>query len=131
MPYTLLQITSVNNIDDVLDYSEDNNASLPKIIKEKNDGRYYMLIKKDYHSNYKARVILDQVCRWDDKEKVFKIGNEKYDIPSIFDIDVEEKNPTKWNNLTNALKLLDVRILDIYDDDLTEGMREKMKEKLN
>lgn len=128
MPYTVLLITSINNIDEVFNYSEDDNIGLPTIIKEKNDGKYYVLVKKDYHGCYEARVITYLTCTWNDELKVFSIGEEKYDVPSIFNIDVNEQDPNKWNALTNFLKILDVKVLDCYNEDLTESMKKKMQE---
>lgn len=130
MPYTVLQITSINNIDDIFDYSEDNASGLPKIIKEKDDGRYYMLIQKDYHGNYSARVITNPICVWDDDSKVFMVADEIFDIPTIFNIDIEEQDSSKWNVLTTGLKILEVKPLDLYEEDLTDSMKKKMMEKL-
>lgn len=130
MPYTVLQITSVNNIDEVFNYAEDDSVGLPKIVKKKNDGRYYMLIQKDYHGNYNARVITNQVCRWNDDSKVFMIGEDKYEIPFIFNIDVNEQDVTKWNDLTHELRILEIKALNLYDEDLTEGMKKKMLERM-
>ena len=130
MPYTVLQITSVSNIDDIFNYAEDDSIGLPKIVKEKNDGRYYMLIQKDYHGNYSARVITNQVCKWNDDNKVFMIGEGKYEIPFIFSIDIKEQDAAKWNELTHGLKILDIKPLNIYDVDLTDSMKKKQLEKL-
>lgn len=130
MPYTVLQITSVNNIDEVFNYAEDDSVGLPKIVKKKNDGRYYMLIEKDYHGNYNARVITNQVCQWNDEEKLFMVGEDRYDIPFIFNVDVNEEDVLKMNVLTGGLKILDVKPLDLYDEDLTEGMKKKMMERM-
>jgi DNA invertase Pin-like site-specific DNA recombinase len=130
MPYTVLQITSVSNIDDIFNYAEDDSIGLPKIVKEKNDGRYYMLIEKDYHGNYNARVITNQVCQWNDEEKLFMVGEDRYDIPFIFNVDVNEDDVLKMNVLTGGLKILDVKPLDLYDEDLTEGMKKKMMERM-
>ena len=130
MPYTVLQITSVSNIDEVFNYAEDDTKGLPKIIKEKNDGRYYMLIHKDYQGNYSARVITNQVCKWNDEEKMFMIGEDRYDIPFIFNVDVNEEDYLKINVFTHALKILEVKPLDLYNEDLTEGMKKKMLERI-
>ena len=130
MPYTILQITSVNNIDELFNYAESDSIGLPKIIKKKNDGRYYMLTQKDYHGNYNARVITNQVCRWNDVDKVFMIGEDRYEIPFIFNIDVNEQDVTKWNDLTHELKILEIKALNVYDEDLTEGMKKKMLERI-
>ena len=130
MPYTILQITSVSNIDEIFDYAEDDKSGLPRIVKEKNDGRYYMLIKKDYRANYNARVITNQICVWNDEDKVFMIENDRFDISFIFDLDVNEQDVSKWNDfIPNGLKILEVKPLDIYNEDLTEKMKEKMREK--
>jgi DNA invertase Pin-like site-specific DNA recombinase len=129
MPYTVLQITSVNNIDEIFNYAEDNSIGLPKIIKEKNDGRYYMLIHKDYHGNYSARVITDQSCKWNDESQVFMLGDYRFDVPFIFGIDIYEQDPSKWCGLTNGLKILEIKTLDLYDEDLTESMIMKKKDK--
>jgi len=130
MPYTVLQITSVSNIDEIFNYAEDDSIGLPRIVKEKNDGRYYMLIKKDYHGNYSARVITNQICKWNDENKVFTIGEDRYEIPFIFSVDIEEQNPSKWNNLTHGLKILDIKPLNFYDVDLTDNMKKRKLEKL-
>ena len=130
MPYTVLQITSVNNVDEIFNYAEDDSIGLPKIIKEKDDGRYYMLIQKDFHGNYKARVITNPICTWDDESKAFYVAQEKFDIPTIFSIDTEEQDRSKWNVLTSGLKILDVKPLDLYEEDLTEGMKKKILERM-
>ena len=131
IPYTILQITSIsNNIDEVFNYAEDDTKGLPKIIKEKDDGRYYLLIKKDNRGNYTARVITNQICRWDDESKVFIVGEDKYDIPTIFSIDVRETNVSKWNTLTHGIKVLDVRSLDFYNEDSTDNIKKKRQEKI-
>lgn len=131
MPYTVLQITSVSNIDEVFNYAEDDTIGLPRIVKQKNDGRYYMLIQKDYHGNYNARVITNQICIWNDVEKVFMIGNDRFEIPFIFSLDVNEQDVSKWNDfIPHGLKNLDIRALDFYDEDLTEGMKKKMLERM-
>ena len=80
--------------------------------------------------NYNARVITNQVCRWNDEEKLFMLGEDRYDIPFIFNVDVNEKDVQKMNVLTGGLKILDVKPLDVYDEDLTEGMKKKMMERL-
>jgi hypothetical protein len=131
MPYTVIQITSVSNIDEVFNYAEDDTIGLPRIVKQKNDGRYYMLIQKDYHGNYNARVITNQICIWNDVEKVFMIGNDRFEIPFIFSLDVNEQDVSKWNDfIPHGLKNLDIRALDFYDEDLTEGMKKKMLERM-
>lgn len=128
MPYTILLITSVNNIDEVLNYAEDDNIGLPKIVKDKNDGRYYVVVEKDFHGNYAARVITYPTCVWNDELNVFTIGKERIDLPTIFNIDVDEQDPNKWNVLTHDLKVLDVKVLDCYDNDITDSMKKKKLE---
>lgn len=128
MPYTILLVTSINNVDEVFNYAEDGNNGLPKIIREKNDGKYYVLVKKDYRGCYEARVITYSSFIWNDDLKAFTIGEEIYDIPTIFNIDVNKKEPNKFNELTNYLKILDVKVLDCYNDDFTDSMKKKMHE---
>ena len=128
MPYTILLVTSINNVDEVFNYAEDGNNGLPKIIREKNDGKYYVLVKKDYRGCYEARVITYSSFIWNDDLKAFTIGEEIYDIPTIFNIDVNKEGPNKWNALANYLKILDVKVLDCYNDDFTDSMKKKMHE---
>lgn len=131
MPYTVLQITSVSNIDEVFNYAEDDTIGLPKIVKEKNDGRYYMVIQKDYRGNYCAKVITNQICVWNDDNKVFMVGNDRYEIPYIFSLNVNEEDVSKWNDFVpHGLKNLDVTTLDVYDEDLTESMKKKKLERM-
>ncbi len=131
MPYTVLQITSVSNIDEVFNYAEDDTIGLPKIVKEKNDGRYYMVIQKDYRGNYCAKVITNQICVWNDDNKVFMVGNDRYEIPYIFSLNVNEEDVLKWNDFVpHGLKNLDVTTLDVYDEDLTESMKKKKLERI-
>ena len=131
MPYTVLQITSVSNIDEVFNYAEDDTIGLPKIVKEKNDGRYYMVIQKDYRGNYCAKVITNQICVWNDDNKVFMVGNDRYEIPYIFSLNVNEEDVSKWNDFVpHGLKKLDVTTLDVYDEDLTESMKKKKLERM-
>ena len=131
MPYTVLQITSVSNIDEVFNYAEDDTIGLPKIVKEKNDGRYYMVIQKDYRGNYCAKVITNQICVWNDDNKVFMVGNDRYEIPYIFSLNVNEEDVSKWNDFVpHGLKNLDVTTLDVYDEDLTESMKKKKLERI-
>lgn len=58
------------------------------------------------------------------------VADEIFDIPTIFNIDIEEQDSSKWNVLTTGLKNLEVKPLNLYEEDLTDSMKKKMMEKL-
>lgn len=129
--HVVLQVAGVNNMDEVLNYGEEDTHGLPKIVNDKHEGVYYLVIQKDFHGNYAARVITNQSCLWNDDEKLFTVSDEKYTAEDIFniDVDIEEMNDPRVNTLTRGIKILDMTTLDVYDDDITEGMKVKMEEK--
>jgi len=125
--YYVFQVTALVNADEALDYSVDD-AGLPIVVSEKHDGVYYLLIKYDYRNNIKARVINDNLCNWDIDSNSFFVGSnhsDNYSVSQIFDINVEEKDPTKFCSLQQSVRILDFKFLDFYDEDLRSNTMDK------
>lgn len=138
--YTLLQITAINNIEDVFDYKKEKDG-LPTIMdgKEKHDGTYFLAIKKKTNGQCKARVITDNQVSWNNAGKCLCVGGESFTLNDIFNMDLfselpgqqnselpgklDPELPGKLNQLTLSTKELNVKILDFYNEDLREEDR--------
>ena len=50
-------------------------------------------------------------------------GDDKYEIHSFFEVDTNEQDVNKWNDLTHGVKILDIKKLDFYEADLPQSTK--------
>lgn len=114
--FTVLSITSFNNIDDVFDYTHDR-QNIPLIKGEKHDDTYYICLDKMDTNRIKGRLITDNLVIFDTDTKNFVLGNNHYSIKEIFDINFDETDPSKFSELQMGVEPLPYKKLNFYDED--------------
>ena len=115
--YTILEIISFNNLKEVLDYGKEDIDGLPYIRGEKHDNIHYICIDKHNSNNIKCRLIVDNLLSFDFESKDFYLGNNHYSVSHIFEINLEETDPTKYSDLQMVVEILPYKKLTFYDVD--------------
>lgn len=115
--YTVLEIISFNNLKEVLDYGKEDVDGLPYIKGEKHDNVYYVCIDKYNANNIKCRLITDNLLSFDFESKDFYLGEKHYSVSHIFDINLEETDPTRYSDLQMGVEVLPYKKLTFYDVD--------------
>lgn len=115
--YTVLEITSFNNLKEVLDYGREDIDGLPYIKGEKHDNVHYICIDKHNANNIKCRLIVDNLLSFDFEAKDFCLGDNHYSVSHIFDINLEETDPTKYSDLQMGVEILPYKKLTFYEID--------------
>lgn len=116
--YTVLSITSFNNIDDVFDY-QDNQTDIPLVKGEKHDDTYYICLDKKDSNRIKGRLITDNLIIFNMETNDFTLGKSHYSIEDIFKINIDEDDPTKFHELQRSVEILPYKRLTFYDEDNT------------
>ncbi|WP_106484274.1 recombinase family protein [Bacteroides sp. Marseille-P3684] len=116
--YTVLSITSFNNIDEVFDYQYDK-TDIPLIKGKKHDNTYYICLDKKDSNRIKGRLITDNLIIFNIETKDFILGESHYSIEDIFNIDLNEGDPTKFHELQRSVEALQYKKLTFYDEDNT------------
>ncbi len=116
--YSIIQIISFENIEDVFDYGYQDKNGLPYIAGEKHDNIFYICLDKRNTNNIKSRLIEDNLIEYDKTENKFKIGNEYFSIEDIFSINLECDNPTQFHTLQRSVKDFSFNKLSFYNEDI-------------
>lgn len=114
--YTVLSVTSFNNIDDVFDF-HDGNKDIPSIKGVKHDNTYFICLDKKDNNRIKGRLLIDNLVTFDLDTKDFVLGESHYTIEDIFNIDINESDPTKFHELQRGVEALPYKKLTFYDED--------------
>lgn len=116
--YSIIQITSFDNIEEVFDYDIEDKNGLPYIYGEKHDNIFYICLDKRNTNNVKCRLIEDNLIEYDKIKNKFKLGNEYFSIEDIFSIDLECDNPIQFHVLQRSVKDFAFKKLSFYDEDM-------------
>lgn len=120
--YTVLEVITFDNTDEVFDYGKEDSLGLPAIKGEKHDNIYYICLDKRDNHRVKARLINHTQAFWNvEGEYFYVIGSERhYTIEDIFTVPSKSENPhPNFHELWQGLEELDYQPLNVYDEDMS------------
>ena len=119
--YTVLEVITFDNTDEVFDYSKEDSLGLPVIKGEKHDNMYYICLDKGDNNRVKARLINHSQAFWNvDGDYFYVTGSEKhYTIDDIFTLPTKDEEAyPNFHDLWTGLEELDYEPLRVYDEDI-------------
>lgn len=116
--YVVLKIISFANMD-ALDFYNQDKEGLPKVnVGQKQDDTYYLFINKSYTLDIKLRLVADNQVTWDDKANCLHLGGDRdYTAQDIFNINLDEEDPSNYCGLQMTTKELPYNKLTFYEED--------------
>ena len=120
--YTVLEVITFDNADEVFDYGKEDSLGLPVIIGEKHDNMYFICLDKRDNNRVKARLISDSQAFWNVEGEYFYVaGSERhYTIDDIFTLPTKEEEAyPNFHDLWIGLETLDYQPLRVYDEDMS------------
>ena len=120
--YTVLEVITFDNADDVFDYGKEDSLGLPVIKGEKHDNMYFICLDKRDNNRVKARLISHNLAFWNGEGEYFYVtGSERhYTIEDIFTLPTrEEEAYPNFHDLWTGLETLDYKPLRVYDEDMS------------
>ena len=120
--YTVLEVITFDNTDEVLDYGKEDSLGLPVIKGEKHDNMYFICLDKRDNNRVKARLISHNLAFWNGEGEYFYVtGSERhYTIEDIFTLPTrEEEAYPNFHDLWTGLETLDYKPLRVYDEDMS------------
>lgn len=117
--YTVLEVVTFDNIDDVFDYGKEDSLGLPVIKGMKHDNMYYICLDKRDNNRVKERLITSNTTYWNIDGDYFSVpGDDRhYTVEDVFSLDPNEEDPDKYCGLTRGFEVLNYIPLDVYDED--------------
>jgi hypothetical protein len=120
--YTVLEVITFDNTDEVLDYGKEDSLGLPVIKGEKHDNMYFICLDKRDNNRVKARLISHNQAFWNGEGEYFYVtGSERhYTIDDIFTLPTKEEEAyPNFHDLWTGLETLDYKPLKVYDEDMS------------
>jgi len=120
--YTVLEVVTFNNTDEVFDYGQEDSQGLPKIKGEKHDNIYFICLDKRDNHRVKARLISHTQAFWNvDGEFFYVSGSDNhYSIDDIFTLPTKSQEAyPNYHDLWQGLEELEYIPLDVYDEDIS------------
>lgn len=120
--YTVLEVITFDNTDEVLDYGKEDSLGLPVIKGEKHDNMYFICLDKRDNNRVKARLISHNQAFWNGEGEYFYVtGSERhYTIDDIFTLPTKEDEAyPNFHDLWTGLETLDYQPLRVYDEDMS------------
>lgn len=120
--YTVLEVITFDNADDVFDYGKEDSLGLPVIKGEKHDNMYFICLDKRDNNRVKARLISHNQAFWNGEGEYFYVtGSERhYTIDDIFTLPTKEEEAyPNFHDLWTGLETLDYKPLRVYDEDMS------------
>lgn len=114
--YTVLSVTSFNNLDEVLDY-QDTNKDIPSIKGVKHDYTCYICLDKKDNNRIKERLVTNNLVIFDLDTNDFVLDEHHYSVENIFNIDINEDDSKKFHELQTGIEVLQYKKLTFYDED--------------
>jgi len=118
--YTVLEVITFDNTDEVFDYGKEDSLGLPVIKGVKHDNMYFICLDKRDNNRVKARLISHNQAFWNVEGEYFYVeGSERhYSIDDIFTLPSksEEAYPD-FHDLWQGLEEIDYQPLRVYDED--------------
>ena len=104
---------------DALDFYNQDKEGLPKVnVGQKQDDTYYLFINKSYTLDIKLRLVADNQVTWDDKANCLHLGGDRdYTAQDIFNINLDEEDPSNYCGLQMTTKELPYNKLTFYEED--------------
>ena len=118
--YTVLEVITFDNADEVFDYGKEDFQGLPVIKGEKHDNIYYICLDKHDSNRVKARLISHNQAFWNAEGEYFYVaGDERhYSIEDIFSVPSKNIDPPPYFHvLYQGLEELDYQPLNVYEED--------------
>ncbi len=125
--YTVLEVITFDNTDEVFDYGKEDSLGLPVIKGEKHDNMYFICLDKRDNNRIKARLISHNQAFWDaEGEFFYVVGDERhYSIEDIFNVPSKDIDPPPYFHvLYQGLEELDYQPLKVYDEDRVKKEKE-------
>ena len=119
--YSVLEVITFDNTDEVFDYGKEDSLGLPVIKGEKHDNMYYICLDKGDNNRVKARLINHSQAFWNVEGDYFYVtGSEKhYTIDDIFTLPTKDEEAyPNFHDLWQGLEELDYQPLRVYDEDM-------------
>lgn len=120
--YTVLEVITFDNTDEVLDYGKEDSLGLPVIKGEKHDNMYFICLDKRDNNRVKARLISHNQAFWSVEGEYFYVagGEKHYTIDEIFTLPSRSEDAyPNFHDLWQGLEELDYQPLRVYDEDMS------------
>ena len=118
--YTVLEVITFDNTDEVFDYGKEDSIGLPVIKGEKHDNMYFICLDKRDNNRVKARLINHNQAFWNAEGEYFYVsGDERhFSIEDIFSLPTKDEDAyPNFHALWTGLEQLDYVPLNVYDED--------------
>lgn len=129
--YTVLEVVTFDNTDEVFDYGKEDFQGLPMIKAEKHDNIYYICLDKRDNHRVKARLIDHSQIFWNVEGEYFYVnGSDRhYPLDEVFTLPTKDEEAyPNFHDLWTGLEELDYQPLRVYDEDMSH--RKITKEEL-
>lgn len=120
--YTVLEVVTFDNTDEVFDYGKEDFQGLPMIKAEKHDNTYFICLDKRDNHRVKARLINHNQAYWNVEGEYFYVtgGEKHYSIEDIFTVPTKEEEAyPNFHDLWQGLETLDYQPLRVYEEDMS------------
>lgn len=118
--FTVLEVITFDNTDEVFDYGKEDSLGLPVIKGEKHDNMYYVCLDKRDNHRVKARLINHSQAFWNVEGEYFYVSGDKnhFKVEDIFVLPTKDEDAyPDFHVLWTGLEELDYQPLDVYDED--------------
>lgn len=118
--YTVLEVITFDNTDEVFDYGKEDSLGLPVIKGEKHDNMYYICLDKRDNHRVKARLINHSQAFWNPEGEYFYVSGDEnhFTVEDIFTLPTKDEDAyPNFHVLWTGLEKLDYVPLNVYDED--------------
>lgn len=117
--YTVLEVITFDNTDEVFDYGKEDTLGLPVIKGLKHDNLYYICLNKRDNHRVMSRLIINNTTYWITDGEYFQVlgDTRHYSVEDVFALNPDEQDPAKYCGMTRGFEEIEYIPLSVYEED--------------